>query len=419
MFVMLAALGLAASPAAGTGANQRPIIVYGQRIKAAENALNACLARNCRPDEDIDASLALAETQLLDGKYHKARQTLLAALGRNKKEAASYPIPVSDLYRANGRVAAHLGLDGDYQYSTWSIYRILKRGLPPEDVRRFSALMEVAEMAYRTRGHERARGYYEAVASQARKAGRPDIAALAELRSAIRHLPPNSSWQVHEINRIASLQGPEMRAPVLEAKLALARRAFSQGDEAGGQAIVNDLATLNIKRPILLYSPPYDSAARDSNSVDEQFEMHNESVQAVFVGGIDNQPPGTGGGGTVRASSALGHGGRTFASRRVAPVVDDMWLDVAFRITPEGRVADLRVARSHGGTYWAKPLLRSIEGRRYTPADPASKSALRLERYTYTSGYERKTDTRSAGHSPETRVEFVDLSDVGGLADSE
>src|SRR5205085_1071541 len=178
---------------------------------------------HCPPNEEIDASLALAENQLIYGKYHDARTTLLAALGRNKREAAEYPVPVSDLYRANGRVAAHLGLDADYYRSTWGIYHTLKYGLPPGDVRQFSALMEVAEMMYRTYGHERARLYYESVARRARKAGRPDIAAIAELRSAIRHLPPDSVWQVNVIKRVAGLDGPEMRAPALEARLALAR----------------------------------------------------------------------------------------------------------------------------------------------------------------------------------------------------
>ena len=419
MFVLLSSVMLAAPPAQ-PAASTRPIVVIGQRLRLAEEALRQCLARNCPPNEDIDASLALAETQLLDGKYDKARHTLLAALGRNKDEARRYPIPVSDLYRANGRVAAHLGLDWDYQYSTWSIYRTLKYGLPPDDVRKYSALMEVAEMIYRTRGHERARGYYESIARQAREAGRPDIAALAELRSAVRHLPPNSSWQVNEIRRIAALQGTDMRAPVLEAKLALARMAFLKGDEAGGQAMQRELAALNIRRPILLYSPPYELPQRDNNSTNEEFDMRNEVVTQLFVGGVDAPPPPRGGGGGfVRASSMLGHGGRTFGTHSESPVVKDMWVDIAFRITPDGRVADADIVRKHGSTDWARPLLASLKGRRYTPADPASPASRRLERYTFTSGVELKTKTRVTGRSPNTRVEYLDLSDMGGLTETD
>ena len=41
-------------------------------------------------DEDIDATLRLAETQLLAGKYRDARTTLLASLDRNKDWAKGY-----------------------------------------------------------------------------------------------------------------------------------------------------------------------------------------------------------------------------------------------------------------------------------------------------------------------------------------
>lgn len=401
---LTSAILAAAAPATTPSMHDHSIIVTG--IKDKKAALAACLARHCPPDEDIDATLALAETQLIAGNYHDARKTLLASLGRNKGEAAHYPIPLSDLYRANGRVAADLGLDNDYYRSTWGIYRTLKYGLPPNDARQFSALMEVAEMNYRTRGHERARIYYEKIASDARKAGRPDIAALAELRSAVRHLPPNSSWQVNEIKRIAEMPGSEMRAPVLEAKLALARMAYAKGDEVRAQAIQKDLAALNIKRPILIYSPPYGLPGRDT-------PRGNEIESAVARNIISVAEAGTFG----AANPFTGRGPAAFATSRVSPIVEDMWLDVAFRITPEGKVADLRIARSKGNTFWAKSLLGSIRGRRYTRGDPNLPTSRRYERYTYTSGFEKKTGTNSWGRSPDTRVEYMDLSDeAGGLA---
>ena len=404
---LTSALLTSAAPAATPGPRDPSIIVTGRNILDKKAALAACLVRHCPPDEDIDATLALAEIQLIAGEYHDARKTLLASLGRNKHEAANYPIPLSDLYRANGRVAADLGLDRDYYRSTWGIYRTLKYGLPSDNVRKFSALMEVAEMNYRTRGHETARLYYEDIARQARKAGRPDIAALAELRSAIRHLPPNSSWQVSAIKRIAQLQGPQMRAPVLEAKLAMARMAYAKGDELQAQTIQKDLAALNIKRPILIYSPPYEMQERDTP---RGSEIESAVPRSIF----NIAEVGTGAG--TQPVTFSGHGPSAFATSRISPNVEDMWMDVAFRVTPEGKVADLTIARSRGNTSWAKPLLASMQGRRYTPGDPNSPTSRRLERYTYTSGFERKTGTSSQGRSPNTRVEYMDLSDeAGGL----
>lgn len=386
------------------------IVVTGQRLAERKGALAACLARQCPPDEDIDATLALAESQLVAGNYQGARKTLLASLARNGGEAARYPIPLSDLYRANGRVAADLGLDGDYYRSTWGIYRTLKHGLPDDDVRHFSALMEVAEMSGRIRGHESARLYYRMIAHEARAAKRPDIAAIAELRSAIRHLPPGSSWQVATIERIAASRSPDMRAPALEAKLALARMAYQAGDEANAAAKLAELGALGIKRPVLIYSPPYRLGQENPGS-DEADSGVRTGVTTVIV----DQETGS----IRRATTMEQKGPGAFATSRASPLVDDMWMDVAFRVTPEGKVADLKVVRSKGDTSWAKPMLHAIEGRRYTPGDPRSPTSRRVERYTFTSGLERKSGTRAARHSPDTRVEYMDLSEeTGGLSEA-
>ena len=92
--------------------------------------------------------------------------------------------------------------------------------------------------------------------------------------------------------------------------------------------------------------------------------------------------------------------------------VKDMWIDVGFRITDQGTVADLQTLRSKGDIGWAKPLLTSIAGRRYTPAKAGSADSVRTERYTYTSGLEAGTGSHPTQHSPNARVEYFDLSDI-------
>jgi hypothetical protein len=373
-------------------------------------ALNACLARNCPPNEDIAATLALAETQLLGGKYRDARKTLLAALGRNEEFAKAYPVPVSELYRANGKVAAHLGFDKDYFRSTFGIYHTLKNGLPAEDSRKYTAMMEVAEMMYRTRGHTRARYYYDRLAEEARKDGRDDIAAIAELRSAIRHLPQGSEMQMTEIRKIAGLKGERMRAPMLEAKLALAKAAYQKGDEAGAQAIQNELAQLNIKRPMLIYQPSYTMVQRELDSGSEfNFPMEGAPATGGAVAGVPTQSASAEG----RASVTNSITAMQWSSlKRLAGNFDDMWADVSFRITPEGRVADLKITNSKGDLFWTKPLLASISMRRYTAGKINDPASVRSERYTYTSGYEGQTGTRAQQRSPKARVEYMDLSDI-------
>src|SRR5687768_1271471 len=95
------ALILLAAPAAAQQ-NERyteptePIVVTGLRIQDYRDRLAACLARNCPPDEDADATLALAEAYFLNGDYVEGRQAVQASLGRNRDEARGYPEPVSD-----------------------------------------------------------------------------------------------------------------------------------------------------------------------------------------------------------------------------------------------------------------------------------------------------------------------------------
>jgi len=442
MLIASVVSGFLSAASAATTPAQPSIIVVGRAIHDKETALADCIARQCPPNEDIDASLALAEAQLLDGKYREARGTLLKALSRNKREAEAYPIPVSDLYRANGRVAAHLGYDEDYYRSTWGIYNTLKKGLPASKDLQYSAMMEVAEMMATTRGHDRAREYYRSIARHAKDEGRPDIAALAELRMILRHYPAYA--RENAIRKIATDADPSTKAAQLEARLALARIAYERQDIGKGDAIVREFAAFDIKRPILVYAPRWE-IERGVTNTDSSPTMEDRRTMRTWDGGSapvlnlgtgttsdstgrdtlgtgsnlsngDTRILGMGGARFDRFVSPIGQlptGPQSFSTYRMPLHVEDMWIDVGFRITFEGKVSDLQVLRSHGDVGWSKPLLVSIAGRRYTPANPASLTSYRAERYTYTSGLEAGTASRKAQHSPNARVEYLDLSDIG------
>jgi hypothetical protein len=405
------ALLAAAAPAATAHQTDQTIIVTGRNIQDKKSALDACLARQCPTDEDIDASLALAETQLIAGKYHEARTTLLRALGRNKRFAMSYPIPVSDLYRANGRVAAHLGIDSDYYRSTWGIYTTLKKGVPNAKDLQYSAMMEVAEMVATTRGHDRAREYYRSIAYHARADGRPDIAALAELRMILRHWPAYA--REDGIRQIAQSADPKTRAAQLEARLALARMAFERNDTAKGEAIVAELAQYDMKKPILVFAPQWAVGGGPSNN-DARTAIENGKDSLGSSSAPDSQSFRLGASNRPQDPFSVRspYGTRSVSSTRMGINVEDMWVDVAFRITPGGKVSDVQVLRSRGDTSWSRPLLASIAGRRYTPPRDGSANGHRTERYTYTSGLEQGTGSHRSQHSPDARVEYFDLSDI-------
>ncbi len=388
-----------------------PIIVTAQRLRDSKDNLKACLARNCPPDEDIDASLELAEVQVDAGEYRDARTTLLKSIKRNKNQAARYPVPVADLYRANGRVAANLGLDRSYYLSTLNILRSLEAGIPEKDYRYFSARMEIAGMVGRLKGHERARLAYEKIADDARRAGRRDVAAMALLKLAASHLPPGD-LQERRIRRIAESTDPQERIPMLQAKLLLAQYAYRDENFTRFNQIVGEFANLRLTKPLLIYAPPYRFAAQEA----DQFAGAAGTFEPTQPNPNDPAPAGGGGGGG-RQESVTGPRGNIFpvtgfsTTRRIPDNYERRWVDVTFTVQPDGRVGHVDVGRTDGEVSWAESLVEAIRGRIYTPIVANSPAAVRRERYTLTAGYEDlATSTRTAMRSPRARVEYIDMT---------
>ncbi len=188
--ILAAAAALLILPAGPARAQQaeayaeptEPIIIHGVRTQEYRDRLSACLARNCPPDEDIDATLALAEALLLEGEYREGRRTVRASLQRNRRHVRAYPEPVSDLYRADSRLARHTGSDEQALRSTYGILESLQEGIAREDHRHFTARIELADMLMMSGRSEGAKRELRALARIARANGRPDVAVMAELR---------------------------------------------------------------------------------------------------------------------------------------------------------------------------------------------------------------------------------------------
>jgi hypothetical protein len=122
-----------------------PIIVTAQPLAETAAALAACLERSCPPDQDIAATLAHAENQFVAGGYKAARTTLLKSIDRNRAHGGAFPVPVSDLYRANGRVAEHVGEARSFQSSVLEMRDTLREGLGRDDPRVLGAQIEVGD----------------------------------------------------------------------------------------------------------------------------------------------------------------------------------------------------------------------------------------------------------------------------------
>ncbi|MEA3052905.1 MAG: hypothetical protein QOG72_1808 [Sphingomonadales bacterium] len=367
-----------AAPAARPPAESPPIVITAKRLQDSEAVLRACLERRCPPDQDIDATLAHAENLFVAGDYRKARTTLRASLHRNRKHAARYPEPVSDLYRANAVAANHLGFEEDYERSTWGILHALKEGIPEQDARHFGARMEIAAMTGRMRGLDFAERDYASLARSAAKGGRPDIAAIAALRAAgLAYRRAANRTTRKRIEEIAASTAPETRVAANMAKLYLARIAQESGNTAEADALIRQVTGNGFKAPVLVYSPRYELAVREPERMPDE-----------------------------TPNPAQGN-----PARRYGGNFDKTWIDVSFWVQTDGTVSDLEVLRKSGDPSWAAPLLKSIAGRRYAPATQA---AYRLERYSYTAGYEEQTGSHLRQRSPRARVEYLDLTQDQG-----
>ncbi|MFN3388056.1 MAG: hypothetical protein ACK40O_03935 [Allosphingosinicella sp.] len=361
------------APAAAS-AQQQPaepgetIIVTGTTLEESERALRECLARKCPPKEDIDATLAHAENLFVAGDYKEARRVARRSIGRNGRHAKALPIDVSDLYRAHSRISAHLGEKEDYVRSTYATRRTLERGLPADDPRVLGADFEVAGMYAATHELDRARQVYRDIEEEANELGRPDLAGLARVRAAwLSEIGGNRPYARHKLREIAEDPDPAARVARLTARVLLARLDRQEGKRDSSDTLVEELRGVGGSRPVLLHAPRIDLGSRPMNE-----------------------------GGSVTRRMAMDN-------------FDDRWIDVGFWITPEGRVTDLEVLRESGPTHWAKPVLRSIEGRTYAPLDDPQGS-YRVERYTYTSLWTTLTGTRMRVRSPDARIEYLDLT---------
>ena len=353
-----------------------PIVVTGIRIRDYRDRLAACLARGCPPNEDIDATLALAEALFLEGEYAEARTAVRASLRRNRDAAATHPEPVSDLYRAHMRLSRHMGFDRHALRSAHGILDALQAGLPEEDYRHFTARYELAEIQMMSGRHRQARRSLDRLVDNAREAGREDVAIMAELRGLyydhlVYRFGPARSYLID----LANSNDPARRLQSLGAKVLLARIYRAEGDTERADSLLAEVGRGTSARRRLLHAPSYQ---------------------------VLGQPERWDGDLALEDAGLWGN-----ALNRWGPNLEGKWIDVGFWVMPDGSVADVDVVREGAPAGWADTLLQSIRGRRYSTAEQPT---YRLERYTYTAAWQQASGTRIPQRSPLVRVEYLDLT---------
>jgi len=371
MFMQLALLLSASSQAASAPAEPPPIVVTGERISDLRAALAACLARNCPPNEDVDASLALAEGEFLNGEYERAEQAIHASIGRNRRHRRAYPEPVADLYRSQARVQSHRGRDHLAAQSTYEILRTLRAGLPQEDHRHFTARLEIVQAEVKAGNRSGVVRELGELMDAARKAGRPDVVRRAQMRRLIlSYVITPYGAPLRRLHELANSRDPREIYEKVSARFFLAQVYRDKGEIARSDEMLAGIPRSDSASRTLLYAP----RIRLAKSEASPWEGDTGIIPSMNV---DN--------------------------------FEDAWIDVAYWIRPDGGVEGVEIVRKGANADWADPVLASISGRRYSPSGDATPS-YRLERYTYTAARGTRTGSRLSMRIGTPRVEYLDLT---------
>lgn len=372
------ALAFAVLPASALAqADSETIIVTARSLDDTAKSLAECLARNCPPDEDIKATLTHAENQFVAGDYKSARQTLLKSVGRNKDEAKAYPLPVSDLHRANARVAVHLGERSSYSSATLDSRAALKEGLPADDWRILASTLEVADMRARLGYTDEALRIFADVRDKAQAKGWNSLVWTADVRTALILLGSDSSGLKARgratLEALAKTEGENARSLRLAAKVLLARNARKAGSDAETEALITEYAAQGgAAKPTLVFAEPI----KQPGAVESDARSNSLAKMAMDS-------------------------------------YDDRWADVGFWVQPDGRVNEVEILRSSGkGDDWMKPVVKSLQSRRYAPlkVEPGDPGFYIVERYTLTAFWEDRLGTRIRQRARAPRIERIDLS---------
>lgn len=365
--------------------DKREIVVTARSLKDTESDLKACLARGCPPDQDIKATIAHAENQFVEGDYRNARETIVRSLGRNRKHKGEFPIEVSDLLRANGNVAAHLGESNAYRISVLDMRDTLKAALKPDDYRVFGAEIEVADSRMKLGYLDEASDKYLQIERQALAKKLPQVAAIARLRdlslrvqraesekTAFRRKEATEAIDAFLLQPTAGAEQFKIVAEVMKSRM-----DRTAGSTATTDALIARYAALGgTDRPLLLHA--------------KAIEMNEAQAARAAAGGSD-------------------------LNRRGMQVVDKRWVDIGFWISADGKVDEPEVIRQQGNTDWTDVVIKSIKTRVYAPLraekDGTSPGIYAVERYTLTAQYEDDvTGTRIRQRSPVAKIERIDLT---------
>jgi tetratricopeptide (TPR) repeat protein len=334
------------------------IVVVGPRL-AEEQA--ACRGGGCTPGRDAQVSIAYAEAQFRAGRYLDARDTLAAAVARQRRRGSEAPRAVAALYEAYATVALHEGDQEIYQRAVAGRVRTLRDNLPAGDPAVVAAAPALGDMWVKLRHYQQADTSYRAAERAAIAAGQERAALFAAIKrvglAAAMGQPGRASRMLDEIAARPAAQEPALRSLVEVVRFRIAAR---DADDATMMALARRIGGQQQAAPPLLWEPPFPTDAVAAGNA----QARRFSQADVF---------------TTRSGDYDGV----------------QWIDVGFWIRPDGRTADAEILRGSPSPEWGESILRRIDARVYAATDgiardttiPAAGGIYRVERVTGRSTY--------------------------------
>lgn len=357
---------------ATTPLRAQDIVVRGKRLSEASEE---CQRGGCSARRDAQVSIALAEQQFRIGDYASAKNTLAAAVSRNRSRVATDPRPVAALYEAYATVSVHGGDLERYRSAMSERVRIVREHLPQGDKAVAAAEFNMADVWMRLGRASMADKVLATAEQRLLSEGQTRSASVATLkRAAIATALKDQEKANRLLDAVdrASANDPDLSRAAQIVRLRLAVR---EPDQAMVDSMVASVRANASARPLLLWAPPYGEDAR-------------AAAQREFVrfNGVD--PAG---------------------NRNYEPL---RWVDVGFWVKPDGHTGDIEVLRGSRSRAWVVPLLEQVAGRRYTAVGAADGlGTYRIERFTWRATLKKPIGQLVRMPSGPPSLEVLDLAD--------
>lgn len=368
---LLLTLAQVAPPAS---ASQGDVVVIAPR---RERELVACLARNCPPAEEVEASLQASVEQFADGRYTDARQTLQRAIHRNKRHAASLPGPVSSLYATLATVAEHDGDTSLWLASARNTVLVLRQHVGTADRATLDEELSFGDQMVMLNMRDSARATYAKVQRLALESGQNQMAAAAAFRQSWLALQARDGREAEKLaDQAVALAGPADRTMAQLRDIVRMRIALRRGEQGAVDALAARLRLSATQKPMLLTSP---------------------------IIPVTNSGRG-------RGNFLIGHLANLKRDVRFA--------DIGYWIRPDGRTADVEVLRDEGLGQWGSGILKHIRGRRYAPLalGPGDPGLYRIDRFTIRAKFAAETGSRILQRYGSMTVHVVDLTETEAMS---